>query len=168
MKIDQPGNKPDYDLKQHQQQPVRSSPDSQNIRNVSSVLQNSHSESNAPKASGLPQPKPAVAKRSPTEEQKQNGTNGKAHHVSSNFKRSEWESNFKLKLKFHNNWDGLINKMCELQDEAQARATSRASSHKSQEDIARSSSRSRLKLLEKPVEPPKKGLLKRIFWRNFD
>lgn len=77
MKIDQPGIKPDYDLKQHQ--PVRSSPDSQNIRNASSVLQNPHAESNAPKASGLPQPKPAVAKRSPTEEQKQNGTNGKAH-----------------------------------------------------------------------------------------
>lgn len=78
MKIDQQGPKPEYDLKQHQQQPMRSSPDSQNIRNASSVLQNSHPESNAPKATGLPQPKPAVAKRSPTDEQKQNGTNGKA------------------------------------------------------------------------------------------
>lgn len=86
LKLDQSG-KADYDLKQNQQQQqqqppaaaVRSSPDSQNIRNASSVLQNVHAESNvAPKPSGLPQPKPAVAKRSPTDEQKQNGTNGKA------------------------------------------------------------------------------------------
>lgn len=82
LKIDQQGGKPDYDLKQNQP-PVRSIPEAQNIRNASSVLQNSHAESNAPsslpRATGLPQPsKPAVAKRSPTEEQKQNGTNGKA------------------------------------------------------------------------------------------
>lgn len=77
MKIDQPGGKLEYDLKQNQQ-PMRSSPDSPNQRNASSVLQNSHADSNAPKASGLPQPKPIAAKRSPTDEQKQNGTNGKA------------------------------------------------------------------------------------------
>ncbi|XP_031624620.1 putative uncharacterized protein DDB_G0271606 isoform X2 [Contarinia nasturtii] len=131
MKIDQSGGKADYDLKQNQQQQpqqqqsaMRSSPDSQNQRNASSVLQNVHAESNvAPKATGLP--KPIVAKRSPTDEQKQNGTNGKA-------------------------------------EEASVRATSRASSHKSQEDINRSSSRSRLKLLEKPVEPPKKVPMNKI------
>lgn len=78
MKIDQQGGKPDYDLKQSQQQPMRSIPDTQNLRNASSVLQNPYAESNAPRATGLPQPKPSVAKRSPTEEQKQNGTNGKA------------------------------------------------------------------------------------------
>lgn len=50
-----------------------------------------------------------------------------------------------------------MNFLC-FQDESQARAVSRASSHKSQEDITRSSSRSRLKLLEKPAEPPKKGM----------
>lgn len=83
MKIEQPiGGKPDYDLKQNQQ-PMRSSPDSQNLRNASSVLQNSHADTNPsglpqPKPSGLPQPKPIAARRSPTEEQKQNGTNGKA------------------------------------------------------------------------------------------
>lgn len=78
MKIDQSGGKGDHDLKQ-QQPPMRSSADSQNSRNASSVLQNSNAEPNAPRASGLPQPKPAAAKRSPTEEpaQRQNGTNGK-------------------------------------------------------------------------------------------
>lgn len=77
MKIDQPGVKADYDLKQSQQ-PVRSSPDSQNIRNASSVLQNPYAEPNAPQA---PPAKPIVAKRSPTEEsvKRQNGTNGKAN-----------------------------------------------------------------------------------------
>lgn len=91
LKIDQSGggsggNKSDYDLKQNQQQPMRSSPDSPNLRNASSVLQNPYAESNVanttPKATGLPQPKSAVAaKKLPTEERKQNGTNGKAVHT---------------------------------------------------------------------------------------
>lgn len=53
-----------------------------------------------------------------------------------------------------------------FQDESHARAASRASSHKSQEDITRSSSRSRLKLLEKPAEPPKKGISSLNFFAN--
>lgn len=84
MKVDQSGGKGDYDLKQHQPS-MRSSADSQ--RNVSSVLQNPNTESHLPRATGQPQPaKPAVAKRSPTEEssQRQNGTktNGKTPSVS--------------------------------------------------------------------------------------
>lgn len=99
LKIDQSGGKPDYDLKQQQQQPARASPESQNQRNASSVLQNSHAEPNHPKPTGIPQKqhdnvakqapqvKPAVAKRSPTDEipQKQNGTNGKANVSAQHF-----------------------------------------------------------------------------------
>lgn len=98
MKIDQSGGKGDYDLKQQQQQQqsmrsIGDSQNSQNTRNPSSVLQNSHADSNVPRATGLPQPKPIATKRSPTEEppQRQNGTNGKAnvrfnhfHQVSKN------------------------------------------------------------------------------------
>lgn len=78
MKIEQP-SKADYDFKQ--QQPMRASPESQNQRNAASVLQNAPAEPNTAKPTGLPQPKPVAAKRSPTEEttQKQNGTNGKAN-----------------------------------------------------------------------------------------
>lgn len=90
MRIDQSGGKGDNDLKQQHQPAMRSSADAQ--RNASSVLQNPHSESQLPRATGLQQPaKPAVAKRSPTEEssQRQNGTNGKTPTVSQSTKLIE-------------------------------------------------------------------------------
>lgn len=83
MKIDQSGGKGDYDLKQQHQPAMRSSADLQ--KNASSALQNPHPESHLPRATSQQQPaKPAVAKRSPTEEssQRQNGTNGKTPSVS--------------------------------------------------------------------------------------
>lgn len=84
MKIDQSGGKGDYDLKQQHQPAMRSSADAQ--KNASSVLQNQHPESHLPRAASQPQQpaKPAVAKRTPTEEssQRQNGTNGKTSNVS--------------------------------------------------------------------------------------
>lgn len=120
LKIDQSGGKPDYDLKQQQQQPIRSSPESQNQRNASSVLQNSHPESNNARPTGIPQKqpeyfakqaaqaKPAVAKRSPTDEppQKQNGTNGKANVSVKNsqfffFCIESSENDARLELKMH-------------------------------------------------------------------
>lgn len=90
MKLDQSGGKGDYDLKQQHQPAMRSSADLQ--KNASSVLQNQHHESQLPRATSQPQQpaKPAVAKRSPTEDasqQRQNGTNGKTPTVSCEFTR---------------------------------------------------------------------------------
>lgn len=80
INIGQSGVKGDYDLKQQHQPAMRSS------ANASSVLQNQHPESHLPRATSQPQQpaKPAVAKRTPTEEasQRQNGTNGKTPTVS--------------------------------------------------------------------------------------